>query len=255
MSDWDDDSEKETPAAPVSKIVPKKPANKWQGEDEEDDGPVSDWEKSSESEEEKPTTGPVAPPKKKGTLKQKIAEKEAEKAARRAAGEEEEESYDEDAVLNPREKALRDKQRELDADLKNAADLFGQTTVSDAPSDLASLQKANPKTKEEFVALSRQIMELVISRHQDKPLYATFVEHHVKELASSLRDVDVRKAASSLTTLANEKQKDSKDKTTGKKKKGAAKPALGGAKTVNKLDTNLYDEALDDFGNDPTDFM
>jgi len=253
MSDWDD-SDKEVLAAPAAKIVQKKPVNKWQGEDEEDDGPVSDWEKSSDSEDEKSVAAPVAPPKKKGTVKQKLAEKEAEKAARRAAGEDEG-SFDEDDVLDPRAKALRDRQRELEADLKNAADLFGQTSVNDAPSDLASIQKADPKTKDEFIALSRQIMELVISKHQDKPLYATFVEHHVKELASSLRDVDVRKAASSLTALANEKQKESKDKTGGKKKKGAAKPALGGAKTVNKLDTNLYDEALDDFGNDPNDFM
>jgi len=253
MADWDL-SDKETPASPAVKIAPKNPTNKWQGEDEEDDGPVSDWEKSSDSEDEKPAVAPVAPPKPKGTLKKRLAEKEAEMAARRAAGEDEEDSDEED-ILDPRAKALRDRQRELDADLKNAADLFGQTSVSDAPSDLASLQTANPKTKDEFIALSRQIMELVISRHQDKPLYATFVEHHVKQLAASLRDVDVRKAATGLTTLANEKQKESKDKTGGKKKKGAAKPALGGAKTVNKLDTNLYDEALDDFGNDPNDFM
>lgn len=34
-----EDSDKEI-AAPAPKIVPKKPANKWQGEDEEEDGPV-----------------------------------------------------------------------------------------------------------------------------------------------------------------------------------------------------------------------
>jgi hypothetical protein len=57
---------------------------------------------------------------------------------------------------------------------------------------------------------------------------------HVRALAAPLRDVDVRKAASALTTLANEKQKEQRDKAGGKKK-GAnkpAKPALGGAKSV-----------------------
>ena len=50
-----------------------------------------------------------------------------------------------------------------------------------------------------------------------------------------LRDVEVRKAASGLTTLANEKQKEQRDKTAGKKKtKGAAKPALGAAKVGSK---------------------
>jgi len=255
MPDWEDSDNEPSATAAPTKTVPKKPIpNKWQGEDDDNDVPVSDWENSSESEEEKPAA-PTAPPKKKGTLKAKLAEKEAAKAARRAAGEDDEDDSDEDDVLDPRAKALRDKQRELEADMKNAAELFGSNSSADAPSDLASLLAANPKTKEDFVALSRQIIDIVIKRHQDKPLYAAFVEQHVKELASPLRDVDIRKAASGLTTLANEKQKEAKDKTGGKKKKGAAKPALGGAKTVDKLDTNLYEEALDDFGNGPDDFM
>lgn len=58
---------------------------------------------------------------------------------------------------------------------------------------------------------------------------------HIRELAAPLKDVEVRKAASGLTTLANEKQKEAKDKASGKKK--AAKPAgktLGAAKVVGK---------------------
>ena len=143
--------------------------------------------------------------------------------------------------------------------------------------DIKSILNANPKNKEEFVILSRQIFDLVIKRHQDKPLYATFVEAHAKELASPLRDVDIRKVATRLTTLANEKQREARDKASGKKKK-AAKPVLGGSKVIGKCvshhkdhfappqflgayvgcsraDTNLYEEALDDFGNDPDDFM
>lgn len=83
----------------------------------------SDWEESSEeeeSEEEKPAV--AAPPKKKGTLKAKLAEKEAMKAAANDDGSDE---YDSDAVLDPREKARRDKERELKADMDNAAALFG----------------------------------------------------------------------------------------------------------------------------------
>ena len=64
-------------------------------------------------------------------------------------------------------------------------------------------------------------------------MYATFIEAHAKELASPLRDVDVRKVASGLTALANEKQRESRDKSSGKKKK-AAKPVLGSVKTVGK---------------------
>lgn len=50
-----------------------------------------------------------------------------------------------------------------------------------------------------------------------------------------LRDVEVRKVSSALTTLANEKQKEQRDKSAGKKKtKGSAKPGLGAAKVANK---------------------
>ena len=53
----------------------------------------------------------------------------------------------------------------------------------------------------------------------------------MRTLAEPLRDVQVRKAASGLTTLANEKQKEQREKNSGKKKgKGAAKPGLGAAK-------------------------
>lgn len=102
-----------------------------------------------------------------------------------------------------------------------------------AQADIKSILDANPKTKEEFIILSRQIFELVIKRHQDKPLYAAFVEAHAKELANPLRDVEVRKVASGLAALANEKQKEARDKAGGKKKK-ANKPVLGGSKALGK---------------------
>ncbi|KAL0955050.1 hypothetical protein HGRIS_003968 [Hohenbuehelia grisea] len=248
MSDWDG-SDNDTPSKP---IVPKKPT-KWEGEDEDEDAPASDWEDSSEEEDEKPApAAPVAPPKKKGTLKAKLAEKEALKAAQ---GDDDE--YDEDAVLDPREKARRDKERELNADLKNAAELFGAAALGGtSSSELDSLISFQPRTKEDFHKLSSQIIDFVIKRHQDKPLYSAFVEHHVRELAMPLKDVEVRKAASGLTTLANEKQKEQREKASGKKKtKGGAKPALAGAKAMGRADTSAYEESMDDFGSNADDFM
>lgn len=98
-----------------------------------------------------------------------------------------------------------------------------------------ALLSFQPRTKEDFIKLSDQIIEFVIKRHEDKPLYAAFVEHHVRQLALPLRDVEVRKAASGLTTLANEKQREQRDKTSGKKKpKATAKPVLGAAKVASK---------------------
>lgn len=98
----------------------------------------------------------------------------------------------------------------------------------------------------------------------------------MRALAAPLRDVEVRKAASGLTTLANEKQKEARDKASGKKKpKTTGKPALGAAKASSKyvipfsllccgvcanrpfrrIDTSTYEEALDDFGTNADDFM
>ncbi|KAF9243447.1 translation initiation factor eIF3 subunit [Melanogaster broomeanus] len=254
MSDWEA-SDNETPATVPS--LAKNPAkSKWEGEDGEESSPASDWEESSEEEEEeKPAPAPVAPPKKKGTLKAKLAEIEAAKASRAAQGEDVE--YDEDSVLDPRDKARRDKEREIKADLDNAAALFGAAGLGGTSSkELDSLISANPRTKEDFEVLSGRIIEYIIKRHQNKPLYHTFVEYHVRQLAEPLRDVEIRKAASGLTTLANEKQKEQRDKASGKKKpKTTAKPILGAAKVSSKIDTGLYEEALDDFGKEADDFM
>jgi len=258
MSDWEG-SDSDTPAKaaspPPKAAVPlKKPVkSKWEGEDEEDDGPASDWEASSEEEEKPSASAHVEPPKKKGTLKAKLAQKEAERAARREAGEED--AYDSDDVLDPREKARRDKERELNADLHNAADLLGAAALGGtSSSDLDSLISFQPRTKDDFIKFSNQIIEVIIKRHESKPLYPAFIEHLARELAMPLKDVEVRKVASGLTTLANEKQKEQRDKASGKKKpKAASKPAIGAAKASGKVDTSLYDEALDDFGGD--DFM
>ena len=105
--------------------------------------------------------------------------------------------------------------------------------IGTSDKELDKLISSNPRTKEEFEALSSRIVEYIIKRHQSKPLYALFAEHLAKELVTPLKDVEVRKVASSLTTVANEKQREAKDKTSGKKKK-AAKPTLGSAKVSNK---------------------
>lgn len=112
----------------------------------------------------------------------------------------------------------------------------GALCIGSSSSELDYLISFQPRTKEDFQALSSKIIEYIIQRHQNKPLYHFFVENHVRELAAPLKDVEVRKAATALTTLANEKQREQKEKgATGKKKsKAASKPGLGPAKLQNK---------------------
>ena len=94
----------------------------------------SDWEASSDEEKKKPASAavPVAPAKKKGTFKQKLAEKEAARQAQLAAGNNGDVDYDEDAVLDPRAKARLAKERELEADLHHAKELFGSASIKGA---------------------------------------------------------------------------------------------------------------------------
>jgi translation initiation factor 3 subunit J len=170
--------------------------------------------------------------------------------------------------------------------LANAGDLLGSTTITDItgssnpPSSshkplgsghFDSLLEENPRTQEEFEAFSQKVYNMIIKPHINKPLYAGFVETHVRQLCEPLKDSEVRKAASGLTTLASVKLQEARDKASGKKKPKAA-VAVGGVKGPTKCilprlghdlytdpsvrhDTTYYDEALDDFGNDPDDFM
>jgi translation initiation factor 3 subunit J len=89
----------------------------------------SDWEASSDEEgKEAPPSVSAPPPKKKGTLKAKLTAKDAAKAAR-LAEDAEDADYHSDHVHDPLEKARQDKQREVNADLNNAADLFGAAAL------------------------------------------------------------------------------------------------------------------------------
>ncbi|KAH8977762.1 translation initiation factor eIF3 subunit [Lactarius akahatsu] len=207
---------------PVARAVPNNAATKgkWEGEDENDDGPsYSDWEASSEDDKvkAKPAAAAAAPPK-KGTLKQQLAKKEAARRTQLAAGGSDTD-YDEDAVLDPCAMVRLEKERKLESDLHNATELelFGSSTLGCIAADI--------------VALLEAIIAHIVKHHQDKPLYSTFVEHHVRALAMPLRDVDVHKAANGLTTLANEKQR---ERTSGKKPKSAAKPVLAASQVGNK---------------------
>jgi translation initiation factor 3 subunit J len=106
----------------------------------------------------------------------------------------------------------------------------------------------------DFESLAETISERLIAKHGSHPLYAKFVEQLVRGVCGPLKDNETRKAASGLTTLANEKQKAAKEATSKKKKPG--KPALGATKSLGagRADVGAYDEILDDSG-DYDDFV
>ena len=116
-----------------------------------------------------------------------------------------------------REAKLAARQAELDADLNVAADLLGGMDVDDKKAAMENVLKQEPKTKDQFAALAKDVMTL-LARHQANPLYPAFVEQLAKDLSEPLLAVQVRKVGSGLATLGNTKQQEERDKANGKKK-------------------------------------
>ncbi|KAJ2679729.1 Translation initiation factor 3 subunit J component [Coemansia spiralis] len=242
MKDFDADN-----AAPAL-APPRK--NKWGEEDESDNSIPDNWDDSENetSEDEKPKQAavPVSKPKTKMSLAEKIAERQAEReAAKKAAvqgGLESDE--DDDGLLSTKE---RDQLRQVEADMQNTDELFAGLTIKDAEMN-KTIVNANPKSQEEFDEFQKALAER-IQKYQNNRMYVQFLDKFIRELALPLKDVDVRKFVSTLTALANEKQKASRDMNKSKKKSN--KKTAVAAAPKNQLDMNDYSNAYDDYD----DFM
>ena len=116
-----------------------------------------------------------------------------------------------------REAKMAARQAELDADLNVAADLLGGTDLDDRKAAMENLLKQEPKTKDQFASLAKDVVTL-LARHQTNPLYAAFCEQLAKDVCEPLLAVQVRKVGSALGTLGNTKQQEERDKASGKKK-------------------------------------
>ncbi len=192
---------------------------------------------------------------------QRIKERQEERARRLAAGEDD--SGEEETEAERRE---RIRQTEKESDLKHAEDLFGDagislsngrkaTTVGSAVSvdptdptktvDLASLPLFNPQTKTQFENLRNTIVPIIGGNHK-KAHYALFLQEFTKQLAKELPSDQIKKVASTLTALGNEKMKEEKAAEKGGKKTKAQKTKASVVTTrANTTDTGAYEE---DFG-------
>ena len=148
--------------------------------------------------------------------------------------EEDEESSDEDEAIK-RERLRRNEQ---EADLKHAEDLFGGigikdrtatrtivTTDASDPSkavDLSALPLFNPTNKDQFLRLRETIAPL-LAANSKKAQYTLFMQEFTKQLVKDLPSDQIKKIASGLTTLSNERMKEEKSAEKGGKKSKAAK--------------------------------
>lgn len=198
------------------------------------------------------------------SFKQKIAQKEEEERKRLAAGLN---PNGDDGDVDPMEfdpiaRKRAERNAQIDADLGNASDLLGTTSISKDETTV-SLTSAKPNSKAEWESLAADIAATLFKPQtsRDSTGYAKyFVPALTRQLIQPIRDVDARKLSTSVKTWADEKTKAEKEaKRSGGNRivpPAASKPKqVGTASAKNTHDLGTYgNEALDDGGSD-LDFM
>ena len=269
----DDESEDSTP--PSSPPAPISRRSKF--EDEEDsDEVLESLDAAEDSDVEREKAAKAAEAKAKAETEAKAAHKPKTQRIqeniqrRKEQAAEEEESSDEEEDESERRSRMR--KSEKDSDLKHAEDLFGDVDLNrkrTAPKpaavvastttankndttantvDLGSLPLFNPSTKDQFTLL-RDTLAPILAANAKKPQYSLFLTEFAKQLAKDLPSDQIKKMASGLTTLSNEKMKEEKAADKGGKKTKAAKTkaSLVATRDVStRADTAAYDDGFEE---------
>lgn len=267
-----DDEESDSSTPPSSPVVTA-PRRRQFGDEEDDSDVIDSWDAAEDSEVEREKECKAAEAKTKAAAEaaaskksktQRIADHQTQRALQRAA---DEQDADEETDTQRRERLCRTEQ---EADLGHAEDLLGEVGISSgrkAPTigfsvlvdssdpkntvNLATLPLFHPQTKTQFEQL-RTTMGPIIAGNSKKAHYGLFLEEFVRELAKDMTSDQVKKVASALTRLSNEKMKDEKAADKGGKKTKAAKTKMSLVTSrPNTTDVSTYDD--DAFGDD--DFM
>lgn len=237
-------------------------ADNWDEEDDSD----AEREKAAKAAAAKAKADAEAAANKKSKA-QRI--EEHREANRRKRLEDDVDSDDEDE--DDAQRRLRLRQTEQDSDLKHAQDLFGDvgigpkgrtnkaTIIEDKENpgqtiDLSALALFRPATKTQFDNLTTTLAPL-LTASSSKPHYSIWLSNFVKQIAADLPSAEIKKAASALTALSNEKMKEEKTADKGGKKSKAAKTksSLAAGRDVGRgmADTTSYGED----GLEDDDFM
>ncbi len=110
--------------------------------------------------------------------------------------------------------------------------------------DLSTLPIFNPLTKPQFENL-REALVPILAASSKRAHYALFLQEFTKQLAKDLPSDQIKKVASTLTTLSNEKMKEEKSADKGGKKSKAqkTKTTLAIARPT-ATDTNAYEDTF-----------
>jgi translation initiation factor 3 subunit J len=113
--------------------------------------------------------------------------------------------------------------------------------------DISKLPLFQPKTKAQFETLRTSLTPL-ISANAKNAHYSLFLQDFTKALAKEMNSEQIKKLASSMTALGNEKMREEKAADKGGKKTKAAKTKTSLVTgRANVADTTTYDDN-DDFG-------
>lgn len=229
---------------------------------------LDSWDAAEDSEVEREKAKKAAEAKAKADAEaaankksksQRIEEKRMETMRRKQATEEESSEEEEE---DPATMRALVRQREQDSDLKHAEDLIGNIGINKTRSDtkgvvvmdsndptstvdLASLPLFNPNTKDQFLKL-RETLVPVLASNSKKAQYTLFMQEFSKQIVKDLPSDQIKKIASGLTTLSNEKMKEEKLAEKGGKKSKAAKSKatlVANRDTSFKADTTSYADA------------
>ncbi|KAL8914587.1 MAG: hypothetical protein Q9171_000768 [Xanthocarpia ochracea] len=227
---------------------------------------VDDWEGAEDSEAEAEKAKKAAEAKARAEAEaaknkkpkaQRIEEQRMERMRRKVEEDEETSSEEEDE----RTKRERLRRTEQEADLKHAEDLFGNIGINknrSAPKavvntdpndpskavDISSLPLFNPTTKEQFLKL-RETLTPILAANSKKAQYTSFMQEFTKQIVKELPSEQIKKIASGLATLSNEKMKEEKAAEKGGKKTKAAKSKaslVANRDASHRADTTVYDD-------------
>lgn len=263
---WDDEeSDSSTPPSSPPVI-----ARRGKFDDEEEDDVLDSWDAAEDSEVEREKAKAEAAAKAKAEAEakanhksksQRIEERRQANMRKRQEEEDEEDSEDEDDA----DRLARMRAAEKESDLANAEDLFANIGVSDKRGaarpvtiqegedpanaiDLSSMKVFNPTTTPQFTKLRETLVPL-LTANAKKAQYAAFLPEFVKQISKDLTSEQVKKIASVLSTMSNEKMKEEKAaEKSGKKTKAAkTKTSLSANRDIaSRADLTAYEDGLDE---------
>lgn len=238
--EWDADTFDPEEIKTAASVV----ANKWEGEDEDED--VKDnWE--DEEEEEKKDVEKQEPAKPAQPKKSKKIIEEKEQRLREEAERKEKETETETEAETGQELTPEEIQKlQEESDLRVAIDTFGIVGDGETSTPLG-IDAMNPSSREEFDELQAAISKKVES-YAKSPHFPAFAEDLIRNICVNLTSYDLKKLKTTVENMFLEKSKAEKgDKTKKSKGKGKVKLKVEGDHAlVNEYSYGDYDD-YDDF--------